>query len=285
MTKKALLWRKVLPPHPAAEMFPLMIPDELRELREDIKKHGLHARIVVWQPEDKDDKREFLLDGRNRLDALQTLDRLDFSPDYGLCLKGPNGFSRLPMQYVIGGDPYAVAVSLNIHRRHLTDGEKRELIAELLKATPEKSNRQIATTVGVSHPHVAKVRKALEESDDVETVTTSIDTKGRKQRAKKPPTRPAAASSPAPSAAVKAESKPLERREAQARAVQDIGEHSNGENTRLRVRVEELENQKRLLEFENIGLKSELRDSISGAVRERYVGWLRVVLFCEWRRA
>jgi hypothetical protein len=62
-------------------------------------------------------------------------------------------------------------------------------------------------------------------------------------------------------------------------------EHSNGENTRLRVRVEELENQKRLLEFENIGLESELRDSISGAVRERYVGWLRVVLFCEWRRA
>jgi hypothetical protein len=98
---------------------------------------------------------------------------------------------------------------------------------------------------------------------------------GRKQRAKKSPTRPAAASSPAPSAAVKAESKPLERREAQARAVQDIGEHSNGENTRLRVRVEELENQKRLLEFENIGLKSELRDSVSGAVRGRYVGWLR----------
>src|SRR5262249_28024691 len=48
-----------------------------------------------------------------------------------------------------------------------------------------KSNRQIAKTAGVSHPHVAKVRGDLERSGDVETVTTSIDTKGRKQPAKK----------------------------------------------------------------------------------------------------
>src|SRR5262249_13119412 len=39
---------------------------------------------------------------------------------------------------------------------------------------------------GRSHPHVAKVRKKLEQAGDVETVTTSIDTKGRKQPAIKP---------------------------------------------------------------------------------------------------
>jgi hypothetical protein len=38
--------------------------------------------------------------------------------------------------------------------------------------------------VGASHPHIAKVREELEKSGDVETVTTSIDTKGRKQPAR-----------------------------------------------------------------------------------------------------
>jgi len=43
----------------------------------------------------------------------------------------------------------------------------------------------VAKTVGVSHPHVAAVRAELEKSGDVETVTTSIDTKGRAQPARK----------------------------------------------------------------------------------------------------
>jgi hypothetical protein len=34
-------WREVLPIHPAAEL-------ELRELGEDIKKHGLTAPVVLW---------------------------------------------------------------------------------------------------------------------------------------------------------------------------------------------------------------------------------------------
>jgi hypothetical protein len=37
----------------------------------------------------------------------------------------------------------------------------------------------------VSHTHVNKVRAEMEEAGDVETVSTSIDTRGRKQQAKK----------------------------------------------------------------------------------------------------
>ena len=44
-------------------------------------------------------------------------------------------------------DPYGYVISVNLHRRHLTAEQKRELIAQLLKATPEKSDRQIAETV------------------------------------------------------------------------------------------------------------------------------------------
>ena len=38
-------------------------------------------------------------------------------------------------------DPYAYVLSANVHRRHLTAEQKRELIAKVLKAQPEKSNR------------------------------------------------------------------------------------------------------------------------------------------------
>jgi DNA-binding Lrp family transcriptional regulator len=82
-------------------------------------------------------------------------------------------------------DPWAYVVSANIHRRHLTIEDKDRLIVQLLKADPTKSNRQVAKIVDASHPHVAKVRGQAERTGDVETVTTSTDTKGRQQPAKK----------------------------------------------------------------------------------------------------
>ena len=42
-------------------------------------------------------------------------------------------------------DPYEYVLSANLHRRHLTAEQKREIIAKLLKAQPEKSNRTIAS--------------------------------------------------------------------------------------------------------------------------------------------
>src|SRR5262249_51135539 len=65
MTTKS--WRDVLPVHPAADLFPLMSEAELRELGEDIKKNGLQIPIVVQ----RDGDAFKLLDGRNRLDAME----------------------------------------------------------------------------------------------------------------------------------------------------------------------------------------------------------------------
>ena len=82
-------------------------------------------------------------------------------------------------------DPFAYVVSANIRRRHLSIEDKDRLIVQLLKADPSKLNRQVAKLTDASHPHVAKVRKRAETVGDVEMVTTSVDTMGRKQPVQK----------------------------------------------------------------------------------------------------
>jgi hypothetical protein len=70
--------------------------------------------------------------------------------------------------------------------RHLTAEQKRDLIAKLIKATPEKSNRQIAETVKVSPTTVGTVRAELEATGDVSKLDTRTDSQGREQPARKP---------------------------------------------------------------------------------------------------
>src|SRR5262245_51369214 len=78
MTKitKPKSWRDVLPINPACEMLPPVSADGLRGLGADIKKNGLKTRIVLWSPgKEIVDKGApvYLLDGRNRLDAMESL--------------------------------------------------------------------------------------------------------------------------------------------------------------------------------------------------------------------
>jgi len=69
--KPASSWRDVLPIHPAAELFPRLSPDELKTLGEDIKANGLQVPIVVRVEKLGDEWIYQLLDGRNRLDAIE----------------------------------------------------------------------------------------------------------------------------------------------------------------------------------------------------------------------
>jgi hypothetical protein len=82
-------------------------------------------------------------------------------------------------------DPYAYVMSANLHRRHLTTEQKRDLIAKLVKAQPEKSDRQIAKETKTSPTTVGTVRTKLEETGDVSRLDTRTDTKGRAQPAHK----------------------------------------------------------------------------------------------------
>jgi len=122
-----------------------------------------------------------LLDGRNRLDAMEAA---------GLLANGYKTtnietmleYWRVPATLVQPPtDPRAYVLSANIRRRHLPPEDKDRLIAELIKLNPTRSSRQIAKDAGVSHTKVSEERKKLEQSGDVATGLHVVDTKGRKQ--------------------------------------------------------------------------------------------------------
>jgi hypothetical protein len=304
---KVKSWRDVLPVHPAANLFPLMSPDELRALGEDIKAHGLTSPIVLWSPKRRSGK-TFLLDGRNRLDALERLG-CQIVGEWGLELEASLGVDYTWPIYGKGGlaesdgfcesgydgncDPYAFVISANIHRRHLTAEQKRELIAKLIKATPEKSNRQIAETVKVDHKTVASVRAEKEATGEIPQLTKTVgkDGKARQQPARKARQQPNYEPVDAAQAAAmrdaeerRAEKAAEESRNSLAywyfaadddtrnlfmrvnglRSIDDdrddIGKDSNGESVRKDARIAELEADKRRLEIENLALKSEVEE-------------------------
>jgi hypothetical protein len=85
-----------------------------------------------------------------------------------------------------GVDPYAYVISANLHRRHLTAEQRREIIAKLLKAKPESSNLQVAKQVKADDKTVAKVRRELEGRSEIPNVESRTDIQGRQQPAKKP---------------------------------------------------------------------------------------------------
>jgi hypothetical protein len=164
-----------IPFHPLADILPLMEGEEFDALVADIKANGLHDPLVMYEGK--------ILDGRNRYRAA-----IKAGVDPFPLMK--NGKHCGALNYV-GDDPAGFVISRNIHRRHLTTEQKRDLIARLLTADPSKSDRQIAKQAKASPTFVGKVRAEGEATGDVSTVDTRTDSKGRKQPAKKPPRRPA----------------------------------------------------------------------------------------------
>jgi transposase-like protein len=147
--------------HPFADLVPPMRDSEYEDLKADIKANGLLMPIVLFEGK--------ILDGRHRLCACRDV---DVEPRF---TEGTDWI----------GDPAGFVLSANLHRRHLTAEQKRDLIAKLLKAQPEKSDRQIGKQVGVHHTTISTARKAAEARGEISHVETHVDTKGRKQPAKK----------------------------------------------------------------------------------------------------
>ena len=129
-----------------------------------------------------------VLDGRNRLDAMEAvgLEAVYQEPKGGGILQL---ISKQSCHYFFGdrqgGDPFAYVISANVHRRHLSADQKRDLVAMLLKTRPASSDRAIAKITKVSDKTVGTVRRELEgraEIPHVDERTDTIDTKGAGNR-------------------------------------------------------------------------------------------------------
>src|SRR5262245_47839519 len=159
----------------------MMSEAELKELADNIKANGLQMPVVFWSPDPRDRdlirrgedlervKNLYLLDGRNRLDALE-------AGGFKLVNNGKvvwDSWCKAVM-HVAGEDPYAFVLSANIQRRHLTAEQKRDLIAKVLKAKPEQSNREIAKQTKSDHKTVAKVRKERESTGEIPQLEKTV---------------------------------------------------------------------------------------------------------------
>ena len=144
----------VMQDHPAAALFPTMGEDEFQALVEDIRENGQREPIV--RHEDK------VLDGRHRLRACQLLGIEPMIREWnGEC-----------------GTPEAFAISMNLHRRHLTTSQ-RSLIAaamatmkgEVGKIADHPSNEKDAETPGLSARRAAEAMQVSTRTvEDAKTV-------------------------------------------------------------------------------------------------------------------
>lgn len=101
-----------LPVLPAADVFPMLPEDELAELADDIKENGLRESIVICEAQTADGEVvEMIVDGRNRRAACK--------------LAGVEPTVRR----LNGEDPNAYVLSANIHRRHMTKGQRAMAVA------------------------------------------------------------------------------------------------------------------------------------------------------------
>src|SRR5215472_12148635 len=91
------------------------------------------------------------------------------------------------------GDPHDFVLSANLHRRHLTSEQKRELIAEVLKAKPEASNATVAKQTKTTDKTVAKVRRKLESTSEIPKLEKTVGKDGKARPKTKKTKKPAGA--------------------------------------------------------------------------------------------
>jgi ParB-like chromosome segregation protein Spo0J len=140
--------------HPAAELFPMMDQQSLERLKADISDNGQEKCITFFNGQ--------LLDGRNRMKACEEL-----------------GIEPMIEEIEDSGDgkfdPFRWVLSVNLHRRHLTESQRAMVAARLAKlrlganqhkeegvqiCTP--SIEEAASLLSVGRTSVANAKKVIE---------------------------------------------------------------------------------------------------------------------------
>jgi hypothetical protein len=138
--------------HPLADIFPLLEGEELNALTEDIRVNGQRVPITIY--EDK------ILDGRNR---------------YRACVKIGIG----PRSVVFTGsraEAEAFVISMNVHRRHLSEFQRAGLALKLATATRggDRKSLNMAADQRAKWPFGEKPKTIAEAAKQVEVSETTI---------------------------------------------------------------------------------------------------------------
>jgi hypothetical protein len=75
---------------------------------------------------------------------------------------------------------------MNMHRRHLSTKQKKDIALELLRADPTMSDLAVAKTTRLSDKTVTKIRTNAAQRSKIPNVKVRTDSKGRQQPAVKP---------------------------------------------------------------------------------------------------
>lgn len=122
--------------HPAADLFPMMDADAFAELVESVSASGL--REPAWVTKDGQ-----LLDGRNRVAACQAAN------------------VNIATRTYDGDDPVGFVLDLNVHRRHLTAGQRAMAALDAEKLYAEEAKER-------EHARKTRTVADLPQSEDAE---------------------------------------------------------------------------------------------------------------------
>jgi ParB/RepB/Spo0J family partition protein len=157
-----------LRPHPrlgTTELLPALTDEEYAGLRDSIRSAGIMQPLVVAWPE------KVVIDGHHRLRIAIEL-----------------GIAEVPVmveEFMNEDARLRLGVELNAARRQMSGEQKREAIAVLLKADPERSDNVLAKVVGASGMTVAAVREGLESTSQIVKSDTRVGADGKRRPAKR----------------------------------------------------------------------------------------------------
>jgi len=142
-------WRH-LEAHPYADIFPRLDGDALRGLIDDIVRHGLREPVTLYRGK--------VLDGRNRLAACR---EAGVTPSFREALATTDE------------EALREALSLNLHRRHLTTSQRARIAADVepMFAEAAKARQGTRTDIRANLPRCGEARRAADDAADALNVS------------------------------------------------------------------------------------------------------------------
>ena len=152
------------PRYTSVVALPALPPEQLAALRENIAVNGVLVPILV----DSNGPRRKIIDGNYR---KAIADELDYD-----C-------PEIVHAGLDEEEKRTLARALNLARRQFSAEQKREVIADQLRETPDWSLRRTAKMLGVDHKTVASVRDELQSTGEIPQFDRTVGLDGKSRSA------------------------------------------------------------------------------------------------------